>query len=63
MFVPVTLVDNPPEDSRLVQEEQFGPILPLLKWVDEADVVRRASTFFDTSTQPKHGAVFMLDFT
>jgi acyl-CoA reductase-like NAD-dependent aldehyde dehydrogenase len=29
--VPVTLVDNPPEDSRLVTEEPFGPILPLLK--------------------------------
>jgi acyl-CoA reductase-like NAD-dependent aldehyde dehydrogenase len=42
-FVPVTLVDNPPEDSRIVQEEPFGPILPVLKWRDEADVVRRAN--------------------
>ena len=42
-FVPVTLVDNPPELSRIVQEEPFGPILPLLKWSDEADVIRRAS--------------------
>ena len=42
-FVPVTLVDNPPEDSRLVTEEPFGPILPLLRWSDEADVVRRAN--------------------
>lgn len=42
-FVPVTLVDNPPEDSRLVAEEPFGPILPLLKWSDEADVIRRAN--------------------
>ena len=42
-FVPVTLVDNPPEDSRIVQEEPFGPILPLLKWSDEADVVARAN--------------------
>jgi len=31
MFVPVTLVDNPPEDSKLVAEEPIGPILPLLK--------------------------------
>lgn len=46
MFVPVMLVDNPPEDSRLVQEEQFGPILPLLKWTDEADVIKRASMIF-----------------
>ncbi|AKE01514.1 aldehyde dehydrogenase (plasmid) [Rhodococcus erythropolis] len=42
-FVPVTVVDNPPEDSRLVAEEPFGPILPLLRWTDEADVIRRAN--------------------
>ncbi len=42
-FVPVTLIDNPPEDSRIVREEPFGPILPLLKWSDEADVVARAN--------------------
>lgn len=42
-FVPVTLVDNPPEDSRIVREEPFGPILPVLKWHDEADVIRRAN--------------------
>jgi acyl-CoA reductase-like NAD-dependent aldehyde dehydrogenase len=42
-FVPVTLVDNPPEDSRIVTEEPFGPILPVLKWRDEADVIRRAN--------------------
>jgi acyl-CoA reductase-like NAD-dependent aldehyde dehydrogenase len=42
-FVPVTLVDNPPEDSRVVVEEPFGPILPLLKWSDESDVVARAN--------------------
>ena len=42
-FVPVSLVDNPPEDSRIVQEEPFGPILPLLKWSDEDDVIARAN--------------------
>ena len=42
-FVPVTLVDNPPEDSRIVREEPFGPILPLLKWSDEDDVIARAN--------------------
>jgi acyl-CoA reductase-like NAD-dependent aldehyde dehydrogenase len=42
-YVPVTLVDNPPEDSRIVVEEPFGPILPVLKWRDEADVIRRAN--------------------
>jgi acyl-CoA reductase-like NAD-dependent aldehyde dehydrogenase len=42
-FIPITLVDNPPEDSRIVVEEPFGPIVPLLKWSDEDDVVRRAN--------------------
>ncbi|MES9968544.1 MAG: aldehyde dehydrogenase family protein [Candidatus Thiodiazotropha sp.] len=42
-FVPVTLVDNPPENSRIVTEEPFGPILPLLRWTDEHDVITRAN--------------------
>jgi acyl-CoA reductase-like NAD-dependent aldehyde dehydrogenase len=42
-FVPVTLVDDPPDDSRVVAEEPFGPILPVLKWRDEDDVIRRAN--------------------
>jgi acyl-CoA reductase-like NAD-dependent aldehyde dehydrogenase len=42
-FVPVTIVDNPPEDARVVQEEAFGPILPMLKFTDIDDVVERAN--------------------
>lgn len=42
-FVPLTLVDNPPEDSRVVVEEAFGPVLPLLKWTDLDDVIARAN--------------------
>lgn len=42
-FIPVTIVDNPPDDSRLVREEPFGPILPVLKFDDVDDVVRRAN--------------------
>ena len=42
-FVPLTLVDNPPEDSRVVVEEAFGPVLPLLKFSDIDDVVARAN--------------------
>lgn len=42
-FVPVTIVDNPPDNSRVVQEEAFGPILPLLKFSDVEDVIRRAN--------------------
>jgi len=42
-FVPVTIVDDPPEDARVVQEEAFGPILPLLKFSDIDDVIARAN--------------------
>lgn len=42
-FMKPTIIDNPPEDSRIVVEEPFGPIVPLLKWSDEEDVIRRAN--------------------
>lgn len=42
-FVPVTIVDNPPEESRVVQEEAFGPVLPMLKFSDIDDVIDRAN--------------------
>jgi acyl-CoA reductase-like NAD-dependent aldehyde dehydrogenase len=42
-FLPPTIVADIPEDSRLVQEEQFGPIVPVLKFTDVDDVVARAN--------------------
>ena len=42
-FLPLSLVDNPPDDARIVREEQFGPVLPILKFDDVDDVVRRAN--------------------
>jgi acyl-CoA reductase-like NAD-dependent aldehyde dehydrogenase len=42
-FVPLTLVDNPPETARVVTEEAFGPVLPLLKFTDLDDVIARAN--------------------
>ncbi|ABV93167.1 aldehyde dehydrogenase [Dinoroseobacter shibae DFL 12 = DSM 16493] len=42
-FVPITIVDNPPKDSRVVREEPFGPILPIIKWSDLDEVVRDAN--------------------
>lgn len=41
-FTP-TLLDNPPDDSKVVTEEPFGPILPVLKWKDEEEVLARAN--------------------
>ncbi len=32
-----------PEDSRLVQEEQFGPIVPIMKFSSLDDALRRAN--------------------
>jgi acyl-CoA reductase-like NAD-dependent aldehyde dehydrogenase len=42
-FFPPTVVADIPEDSRLVQEEQFGPIVPVLKFTDIDDVIARAN--------------------
>ncbi|KAI4906534.1 hypothetical protein J4E90_010427 [Alternaria incomplexa] len=42
-YITPTIIDNPPEDSRIVQEEPFGPIVPLLKWRNEDDVIDRAN--------------------
>ena len=42
-FVPVTIVEDPPESSRIVKEEPFGPVLPILSWTDVEDVVQRAN--------------------
>ena len=42
-FIPLTIIDNPPEDSRIVREEQFGPVLPLLRFEDIEEAVRKAN--------------------
>ncbi|KAM5341980.1 hypothetical protein ACJ41O_015011 [Fusarium nematophilum] len=42
-FLNPIIVDNPPEDSRVVKEEPFGPIFPVLRWDTEDDVIQRAN--------------------
>ena len=42
-FLPPTLVADIDESSRLVQEEQFGPIVPIMKFSDVEDAIRRAN--------------------
>jgi acyl-CoA reductase-like NAD-dependent aldehyde dehydrogenase len=39
-FIRPTIIGNPPENARIVQEEQFGPVLPLLRYDDLDDVIR-----------------------
>tara|TARA_R110001599_G_scaffold353859_1_gene600546 strand:+ start:47666 stop:49087 length:1422 start_codon:yes stop_codon:yes gene_type:complete len=42
-FFPVTIVADIADDERLVAEEPFGPILPILKFSDVEDALRRAN--------------------
>jgi acyl-CoA reductase-like NAD-dependent aldehyde dehydrogenase len=42
-FVPITILDNPPEDARIVAEEQFGPVMPLMKFSTDEEVIERAN--------------------
>ncbi len=42
-FVPVTVLDNPPEDARIVAEEQFGPVMPLMKFSTVDEAIARAN--------------------
>jgi acyl-CoA reductase-like NAD-dependent aldehyde dehydrogenase len=42
-FIPPTIVADVDDGSRIVREEQFGPIVPVLKFSDEEDAIRRAN--------------------
>ena len=42
-YVPITILDNPPEDARIVAEEQFGPVMPLMKFGSVDEVIERAN--------------------
>ena len=42
-FVAPVVVAEPGEASRIVCEEQFGPVLPVMKFNDEQDAIRRAN--------------------
>ncbi|RDL36030.1 ALDH-like protein [Venustampulla echinocandica] len=41
------ILDNPPDESKIVREEQFGPIVPMMKWDNEAELLARVN---DTNT-------------
>ncbi|MDQ1459719.1 MAG: hypothetical protein QOI08_1203 [Actinomycetota bacterium] len=42
-FIRPTIVRDIPDDARLVREEQFGPVLPVLRYSDMDEVVTRAN--------------------
>lgn len=43
-YVPITILDNPPEDARIVAEEQFGPVMPLMKFSTVEEAIQRANS-------------------
>src|SRR3546814_2349489 len=42
-FVPLTVVRDVEEGSAIVDEEPFGPILPIIRYSDVDDVIARAN--------------------
>ncbi|KAH9907583.1 Aldehyde/histidinol dehydrogenase [Xylariomycetidae sp. FL2044] len=42
-YMPATVIDNPPETSAIVKTEPFGPIVPLMKWSGEDEVIERVN--------------------
>lgn len=42
-YMPITILDNPPEDARIVAEEQFGPVMPLMKFSTTDEAIARAN--------------------
>ncbi len=42
-YVPITVLDNPPENARIVAEEQFGPVMPLMKFSTVEEAIERAN--------------------
>ncbi|EMC98656.1 hypothetical protein BAUCODRAFT_30926 [Baudoinia panamericana UAMH 10762] len=42
-FIQPTIIDNPPNNSRIIEEEPFGPIVPTQPWTDEEEVIKRAN--------------------
>jgi len=43
-FIAPTIVRDIPDDARLVREEQFGPVLPVLKYSNIDDAIARANS-------------------
>ncbi|KAN0110828.1 betaine aldehyde dehydrogenase 1 [Hyaloscypha variabilis] len=51
------IIDNPPHSSRIVAEEPFGPIVPMMPWTTEEELLTRVN---DTRTG-LGGAVYCAD--
>jgi acyl-CoA reductase-like NAD-dependent aldehyde dehydrogenase len=43
-FYPLTVIANATDEMRVVKEEQFGPVIPLVKYRTVAEAIRRANS-------------------
>lgn len=43
-FYPLTVIANAADDMRVVKEEQFGPVIPLVKYKTVEEAIRRANS-------------------
>lgn len=43
-FYPLTVIANADDDMRVVKEEQFGPVIPLVKYKTVDEAIRRANS-------------------
>ncbi|MGD1947745.1 MAG: aldehyde dehydrogenase [Croceivirga sp.] len=44
-YIAPTLVDNPPMESEIMQDEIFGPVLPIYTYVDESEIASFISKY------------------
>ncbi|MFX7148586.1 aldehyde dehydrogenase family protein, partial [Acinetobacter baumannii] len=42
-FIEPTVIADLDDDARLVADEQFGPVVPVLRFSDERDAIARAN--------------------
>ncbi|KPM40755.1 hypothetical protein AK830_g5820 [Neonectria ditissima] len=43
LFIRPSVIDRPPDDSMIITMEQFGPIIPLMEWSSESEVIDRVN--------------------
>ncbi|KAF7557118.1 hypothetical protein G7Z17_g923 [Cylindrodendrum hubeiense] len=43
LFIRPCVIDRPPDDSKIIKMEQFGPIIPLMEWTSEDEVISRVN--------------------
>jgi len=68
-FIRPTIVRDIPDDAKLVREEQFGPVLPVMRYTDIDDAVARTNsteyglgaTVWSSSTERAYEVALKID--